>query len=112
MEYSPKRRMCSVRYGERDAAGAAKASAALLEDQVRVLDPDDPEIRVTLHNLARWHGEAGDAAGAAAALAGLLEDLLRVLGPDHPNTLATRANLDHWREEAEERDLKNGNDRS
>ncbi|MEU5437266.1 tetratricopeptide repeat protein [Streptomyces sp. NPDC020719] len=80
-----------------DVAGAATATAELLEDYLRVLGPDHPGTLATRHNLARWRGEAGDAEGAATAFAELLEDHLRVLGPDHPETLKTRHNLAFWR---------------
>ncbi|THV37757.1 tetratricopeptide repeat protein [Glycomyces buryatensis] len=83
-----------------DAAGAATATEALLQDQVRVLGPDHPDTLTTRNNLAVWRGEAGGAAGAATAFGALLEDRLRVVGPDHPDTPATRSNLAYWRGEA------------
>ncbi|QKV96164.1 tetratricopeptide repeat protein [Streptomyces sp. NA02950] len=83
-----------------DVAGAATASAELLEHMVRVLGDDHPSTLTTRHNLARFRGEAGDAAGAAAALAELLEHMVRVLGDDHPSTLTTRHNLARFRGEA------------
>jgi hypothetical protein len=52
----------------------------LLQDRLRVLDPDNPQTLTTRGNLARWRGEAGDAAGAAAAFDQLLEDFLRFAG--------------------------------
>ncbi|WP_449341868.1 FxSxx-COOH system tetratricopeptide repeat protein [Streptomyces adustus] len=83
-----------------DPAGAATATAELLNDCVRVLGPDHPDTLTTRGRLARWNGIAGDAACAATATAELLNDQLRVLGPDHPDTLTTRNNLAHWRGEA------------
>ncbi|MFI0420553.1 NB-ARC domain-containing protein [Spongiactinospora sp. 9N601] len=79
-----------------DAAGAAVATAELLEDCLRVLGPDHPDTLCTRSNLARWQGEAGDATGAAAAFTELLADRLRLLGPDHPQTLSTCSDLAHW----------------
>ncbi|MEU0391869.1 tetratricopeptide repeat protein, partial [Streptomyces sp. NPDC006208] len=83
-----------------DAAGAARAFAELLDDELRVLGPDHPATLGTRHNSIWWRGQAGDAAGAAAAFEQVLEDLLRVLGPDHPATLTTRADLAWWRGQA------------
>ncbi|SNT62599.1 Tetratricopeptide repeat-containing protein [Asanoa hainanensis] len=83
-----------------DPTGAATAYERLLADQVRVLEPDDPDTLSTRNNLAHWLGAAGDAAGAAAAFEQLLADLVRVLGPDDADTLTARNNLAHWRGEA------------
>ncbi|WP_225817984.1 tetratricopeptide repeat protein [Streptomyces echinatus] len=80
-----------------DAAGAADASAELLEHMTRVLGNEHPTTLSARGNLARFRGEAGDAAGAADSLAELLADQVRVLGDEHPYTLAVRGELVRWR---------------
>ncbi|OPG07461.1 hypothetical protein B1R27_13210 [Streptomyces sp. GKU 895] len=83
-----------------DAAGAAKAFAALVSDRRRVQGADHRDTLAARHNLAHCKGLAGDAAGAADAFAELVSDRRRLQGPDHPDTLAARHNLARWQGEA------------
>ena len=48
-----------------DPAGAAAATAELLDDRLRVLGPDHPDTLTTRHNLAYWQGKAGGQDGSA-----------------------------------------------
>ncbi|MET9695210.1 tetratricopeptide repeat protein [Streptomyces sp. NPDC006514] len=84
-----------------DAAGAAAATAEILEHMVRVRGEDSLDTLITRKNLAGWRGEAGDVAGAVVELEALLADCLRVLGKDNDDvTLSTRNHLAIWRGEA------------
>jgi hypothetical protein len=61
-----------------------------LDDQRRVLGPDDPSTLETLAAIAAALAETGDHWAAVAAYRELFPDQSRVLGPNDPRTLATK----------------------
>ena len=81
-------------------AAARDLQQRVLEIQVRVSGPEDPDTLLARGNLARWTGEAGDAGGARDQFAALLRVVKRGPGAGHPHTLSARAGLAHWTGEA------------
>jgi hypothetical protein len=81
-------------------AAARDLQQRVVDIQVRVSGPDDPDTLLARGNLARWTGEAGDAGGARGQFAALLPVVKRGLGAEHPHTLSARAGLAHWTGEA------------
>lgn len=79
-----------------NVTGAGQALQQLLEDQTRMLGPDDQDTLRTRHNLiwfycrhVEWEDDSRRV-DAWTEMNRLLEDEVRVLGSDHPDTLTTR----------------------
>jgi hypothetical protein len=75
---------------------AQEFSQALVEDRLRVLNPEHLGTLVARASLATWTGRAGDAAGARDQYAELLPIEERVLGPERRETLIARSELARW----------------
>jgi len=85
------RQQAAVERGESgDWEGATRALGGLLEEQTRVLGPENEDTLRTRQFLAHATGGAGDPHEGAAQLRKLLAEQTRILGPDHDDTLRTR----------------------
>ncbi|WP_145886121.1 tetratricopeptide repeat protein [Streptomyces sp. BK340] len=87
------RRQIARRRGDGDAAGAAAALGALLDDASRALGPQDPDTCAMRVELFYFLRESGDMAAAATVAADIVADQRRTLGPDHRNTILYRHTL-------------------
>jgi Flp pilus assembly protein TadD len=58
----------------------------------RTLEPEHPDLAITLNNLAVVRQRRGDVAGAAVLYAAAVEIFERSLGVDHPKAVTCRAN--------------------
>jgi hypothetical protein len=85
------RQRAAMEQGESgDWEAAAFALRGLLEEQTRVLGPEDNDTLRTRQFLAHATGGAGDPQEGAAQLRKLLAEQTRLLGADHDDTLRTR----------------------
>ena len=85
------RQRAAIEQGESgDWEAAALALGDLLEEQTRVLGPEDQDTLRTRQFLAHATGGAGDPQEGAGQLRKLLAEQTRILGPDHDDTLRTR----------------------
>jgi uncharacterized caspase-like protein len=99
------RQTAAIEQGERgDWAAAAVELRDLLEEQTRVLGPENEDTLRTRQFLAHATGAAGDSQEGAAQLRKLLAEQTRILGSDHDDTLRTRQFLAVNRGEAGYRD--------
>ncbi|MFH9478691.1 tetratricopeptide repeat protein [Streptomyces anulatus] len=73
-----------------DWQGSSEALQKILDEQIRVLGPENVDTLRTRQSYAHSLGGAGDAMAAAQLLRQLLADHLRLIGPDHEDTLRTR----------------------
>ncbi len=85
------RQKAAIKQGECGGwEAAALALRGLLEEQTRVLGPEDQDTLRSRQFLAHATGGAGDPQEGAAQLQKLLAEQTRLLGPDHDDTLRTR----------------------
>jgi tetratricopeptide (TPR) repeat protein len=95
-----RRYLCWWRGEKRDPLGAVKDLAKLLDDDQRVLGPDDIETLTVRYNLGRWIGQSGKPTEAIRRLETLLDDCQRILGYEAPLSLAIRHDLAWWHGES------------
>ncbi|MER7707765.1 tetratricopeptide repeat protein [Kitasatospora sp. NPDC097605] len=75
---------------EGDWTGAAEALRSVLDEQTRILGPDDEDTLLSRRALAHCLGGAGDPEEAARLLSPLPEAYAQLLGREHAQTLHTR----------------------
>ncbi|MFF4399295.1 tetratricopeptide repeat protein [Streptomyces sp. NPDC001480] len=86
-----RRHIAAVEQGKAgDWKGAAGQLQKILDEQIRILGPEDPDTLRARQSYAHSLGGAGTPVEAAGLLRQLLADQLRILGPDHEDTLRTR----------------------
>ena len=83
--------ICTGKAGDTNAA--AQLLERVVEDAIRVLEADDPEVLFFRASLADWTYESGNLSESMAQRRQLAADTTRLLGPDDVETLRTLHNL-------------------
>jgi hypothetical protein len=95
-ELTLRRYLCWWRGELRDPLGAVKELGKLLDEDEKVLGPEDPETLTVRYNLGRWIGQSGQPAEAIQWLESLQDDCRRILGAEDPLSLAVGHDLAWW----------------
>ncbi|WP_084464192.1 helix-turn-helix domain-containing protein [Microtetraspora fusca] len=91
--------LCKHRQGHHQEAAIRLKS--LLEEQIRILGPEDPEVYKTRHNLAHFLAVSGNLSEAVVQMKSFLESRLNRFGSNHPYTERVRDQLANWLERIE-----------